>query len=761
MRTAVENEVAVGSREGFPSGAGRAYRALMRNAGALLVFAFAFALMSAPALAFNDRVALVIGNDAYPGEPLKNAVNDARAMQKALQDLGFKVIFRPNADTVQMRAAAVEFTKVLDGATAAVFYYAGHGIQHREKNYLVPIDAKFSAEAEIAFVALEVGQILDYMEDAKVRYKFVILDACRNNPFRNLFQQTGLAKMTRVPPGTVISYAAQPGAVAFDGDGENGIYTKHLLKELKTPGLQSTLVFQNAGSAVGEETARKQIPEFYSTPYPGGRPFFFAERSALASSTVSGGPSADTALQAERTFWDSIKDSKRADDYQAYLEQFPTGVFARLARNRIDDLKREKSQSQVAAAPLSNAPSGAPSVLQSDAQSRASVAPSAQTSALQPAVSAPTASTAQPSIQRPQSVIQQAAPPITLASAAPVSPPTSIERGLESRVTQPAPSSPTTSPTAAPAPSPTSAPTSAPAPLAAAASATPPALPTQVAAISPSQTSALPPVPQFPKYLTGKIEFADGASYVGDYKEDKDKNQLMHGKGEFVSKVFRYKGEFRDNKKDGKGIHVWANGDQYDGDFVADEPAGRGIWEFVGGDRYEGEIAKGKFHGKGVLVTKAGDRFTGTFVEGLQQGKGVWAFANGDKYEGDMKQGKINGQGVYTSKNGDRRESSFVDGVAEGAGVYHFNNGDRYEGEFKAGALTGRGKYFYSNGLRTEGHYVNGVLVGEGMFVFNDGSWFEGVWEADGKAKGVSIAKDGKRTPAVIENGRVVAIEPK
>ena len=693
---------------------------------AALWFAF-----SPNANAYNDRVALVIGNDQYPSEPLKNAVNDARAMQKALQDLGFKVVFRPNADTVQMRAAAVEFTKILDGATAAVFYYAGHGIQHRERNYLIPIDAKFSSEAEIAFGGIDVRQIIDYMDDAKVRYKFVILDACRNNPFRNVFTQTGLAKMSSVPPGTVVSFAAAPGAVAFDGDpnAENGIYTKNLLRELKTPGLQATLVFQQAGSAVGQETGSKQIPEFYSTPFPGGKPFFFAEKTGIAAAgNASGGPSADTALQLEREFWTSIKDSKRLDDFQAYLEQFPSGVYARLARNRIDDLKREQIQSQVAATPLGSTQSPAAPVLVAD-KGQTPARPS-------PANPSPQAAVAQPAASAP--------PPATEVKPAPVPTPAPITAAPAPVVTQPA-----TSPAASSIAGETRSlePKQAP--------------PIQVAAIAPDQKSALPPVPQFPKFLNGKIDFADGATYVGDYKEDKDKNQVMHGKGEFVSKAFRYKGEFRDNKKDGKGLHVWANGDKFDGDFVADEPAGRGLWEFATGDRYEGDIAKGKFNGKGTLTTKAGDKYVGTFVDSLQHGKGVYQFANGDKYDGEMKQGKLAGVGVYTSKNGDRREATFVDGVAQGQGVYHFSNGDRYEGEFQSGALTGKGKYYYSNGLRTEGTYVNGALKGQGLFVFNEGSWFEGDFDGEGRAKGVQIFKDGRRIPALINNGRVEPLAEK
>ncbi|HEX4858923.1 MAG TPA: caspase family protein [Usitatibacteraceae bacterium] len=716
-----------------------------------LMFVAALALLGAagPAIAYDDRVALVIGNDAYPTEPLKNAVNDARNVQKVLQELGFKVVYRQNTDLNGMRSAAVDFTRVLEGARAAVFYYAGHGIQYRDKNYLIPIDAKLSSEAEIAFYSLEVNQILDAMDDAKVQHKFIILDACRNNPFRNIFTQSGLAKISKVPPGTLIAYAAQAGAVASDGDGENGLYTKHLLREMKNPGIQSTLVFNNVSSAVGEESGRKQIPEFVSVPFPGGKPFFFAERGAVTTvaagtgqSTVSG----DTAAQLDKEFWGSVKDSKRIDDYQAYLEQFPSGVYARLARNRIDDLRREKSLQQVAAAPLAANPSGsAPVLVAEKAPVSQPAAPSATGAA--PAAPSQAAATA----------------PVRLAAA----PATNDVRGIEAK--------PAAQPVAVAASQPPATPAQASSPAAAgsaAASATLPAAiapaaavpaaasaPTLVASVSPEAKSALPPVPAVPRVLTGTIEFRDGSRYTGEYKEDKDKRQIMHGKGEFVSGAFRYTGEFKENRKDGRGAYQWSSGDKFDGDFVDDEPNGRGIWDFANGDRYEGEVVKGKINGKGTLTNKNGDRYTGTFQNGLQHGKGIYQFANGDKYEGGMNQGRMSGEGVYVSKNGDRREATFVDGVAQGKGVYLFSNGDRYEGEFQSGALTGKGKYFYSNGLRTEGNYVNGALKGEGMFIFNDGSWFEGVFEEGGqRAKGVAMSKDGTRRPAIIVNGRVEAL---
>jgi hypothetical protein len=753
-----------------------------RRLQALLLAACA-ALSAAPALAYDDRVALVIGNDNYPGEQLKNAVNDARAVQKTLQDLGFKVVFRPNADITAMRGAAVDFAKMLDGATAAVFYYAGHGIQYRDKNYLIPIDAKLTSEPEIVYHALEVGQILDSMEDAKVRYKFVILDACRNNPFRNVFTSSGLAKISRVPPGTIISYAAAAGAVAQDGDGENGLFTKHLLREIRNPNNQAALVFQNIGSAVGQESGSKQIPEFYSVALPGGRPFFFAEGGGRPAVAASGAVSVETNTQVDLQFWNGVKDSKKIDDFQLYLEQFPSGVFARLARSKIDSLKQDKSQQQVAAASLTTVPANnspvlvaekpAGSLLQtasqaaSQAASQTSSPASSQASsqAQQPAPPVLTAATPPPPresttaaatgngmpIQSAAVQSRQESAPVKLAAA----PGTSEVRGIEGKPAAPVATA------SAPASTPASAPVAAPVNVSGAqtaqssnAAGAPGA--NVVAAISPEQKTALPPVPTYPKYLSGTLEFSEGARYVGEYKEDKDKNQILHGKGEYIAKGFRYVGEFRDGKKQGKGIYTWANGDKYEGDFADEQPSGKGKWEFKSGDIYEGEVVKGVMSGKGVIVSKNGDKFDGLFRDNAPNGKGTYRFASGDKFEGVMSAGKMSGAGVYTTKSGDRIEATFVDGTPQGAGTYYFTNGDRYEGDIQGGALTGKGKYFFSNGQRTEGSYRNGVLKGKGAFYFGDGSWFEGDFE-DGikRAKGDYFLKDGTKRAAEMIDGVV------
>ncbi len=693
-----------------------------------VVLSAACVVVSTSSLAFDDRVALVIGNDNYPTEPLKNGVNDARAMQQALQELGFKVVFKQNADIQTMRAAAVQFAKQMDGASAAVFYYAGHGIQHSNRNFLVPVDAKLTAEQEIAYFTIDVDQILTSMEDAKVRHKFIILDACRNNPFRNLNLSNGLAKSTRVPAGTTISYAAGAGAVALDGEGENGLFTKHLVNEIRSPGVPGSGVFEKVGSAVSNESMGRQNPETQSTASPRGA-FFFAERGALVanSSVTGGGVTSETAAQVDREYWTDIKASKKLADFQGYLKQFPSGIFADRARSRIDDLRAEQSQQQVAVVPLSNAGGTVAPVLVAEKTPEPAAKPTASPPIAIAAKTTPTEA------------------PIRVA-AAPASVPTSEVRGLEQKFSPPA------TPAPLPAPTPASPAASSLASTIPAATAAPPA--NQVAVLSPDQKSSLPLPPVFPKMLTGTLEFSGGARYVGDYKEDKDKNQVLHGKGEYISPTFRYNGEFRDGKKQGKGVYIWADGAKFDGEFANDQVSGKGRWEFSSGDVYVGDVLNAVMVGKGILVAKNGDKYDGLFSDGKPHGQGMYAFANGDRYEGGMVAGKMSGKGVYISKSGDKFMAPFVDGVANGQGTYEFSNGDRYVGEIKNGALTGKGKYSHSDGQSSEGTYVNGVLNGPGKFFYNNGSIFEGVFENGWKrAVGVMIQKDGNKRNAEVIDG--------
>lgn len=699
-----------------------------RRISALLMCVVALLLSTSSIAANDDRVALVIGNDQYPSDPLRNAVNDAQAVAKTLSDLGFKVMIKTNADYATMRGVAVEFAKVMEGATAAVFFYAGHGIQYRGQNYLIPTDAKLTSEASIAFNAMPVTQILDTMDDAKVRHKFIILDACRNNPFSNVFSSTGLAKI-QAPPGTIVSFAAAAGQVAPDGaDGVNSLYTTALVREMRDPQQQAAAMFQRVQTYVAQESMFKQLPELHNTPLF-RIPFFFAERGAQTATAAAPAPglSGDAQAAIEGEFWRSAKEGRRIEGFQAYVEKYPNGNFASLARLEIDRLKRERSQQQVAATPLSAGNASVPSVFVPES------------SAVLPA---PVPSPA-PALVAEKA---QALPAKTvIASAAPVpASQTNDSRGIEIKPANTV--SVSQKPIeAAPAMLPTAPSTS---PIA-------PGF-DKVASVSPEQRTTLPPVPAVAKVLAGLIQFPGGATYNGEYKENKDKLQILHGQGEFISSSVRYKGEFRENKKQGKGVYIWANGDRYEGDFVDDEPSGRGKFIFASGDQYEGEYSKGAFNGKGMFIAKNGDRTDGAFVNNKANGQAVYVFASGDRYEGEMAAGKMSGKGKFTTKGGDRWEATFVNDQAHGTGVYYFSNGDRYEGEFTSGAMTGKGAYFYSTGYKSEGSYVNAQLNGEGKFHFNDGGWFEGFFEQGLKrAKGFSVSKDGTKRSATMVDGQI------
>ncbi len=207
------------------------------------------------------RVALVIGNGAYPTAALKNPVNDATDMAASLQRLGFEVALLINANQQQMDSSVREFGLKLRQGGAGLFYYAGHGLQVAGENYLVPVNANIQTESDVRFTCLPAGMVLGKMEDARNDLNIIILDACRNNPFARSFRsaEQGLAKMD-APTGSLISYATAPGSVASDGAGKNGLFTQHLLKNMATPNLSVEEMFKRVRQSVVTDTNRKQVP---------------------------------------------------------------------------------------------------------------------------------------------------------------------------------------------------------------------------------------------------------------------------------------------------------------------------------------------------------------------------------------------------------------------------------------------------------------------------------------------------------------------
>ena len=207
------------------------------------------------------RLALVIGNGAYPGDALTNPANDAADMAALLKKSGFEIIQRQNVSLKEMHLALREFGDRLSRETLGLFYFAGHGVQVRGRNYLLPVDADIRREDEVAFNALDLQAVLEKMDSARNHTNLIILDACRNNPFATRFKlsNAGLAQID-APPGTVVAFATAPGSVAADGSGRNGLYTKHLLAHFGIPGVRIEDAFKQVRVAVRAESKGLQTP---------------------------------------------------------------------------------------------------------------------------------------------------------------------------------------------------------------------------------------------------------------------------------------------------------------------------------------------------------------------------------------------------------------------------------------------------------------------------------------------------------------------
>ena len=209
----------------------------------------------------EPRFALVIGNASYTGAPLVNAANDAAAVAKVLERAGFNVELKLNANQRQMQDAITNLGRRLSREGIGLFYYAGHGVQIRGRNYLLPVGAEIRREADVPTLGVDVQQLLDRMGSARNRMNVVILDACRDNPFVNDGKagSGGLSQLD-APTGSLIAFATAPGSVASDGKGSNGLYTQHLLANIERPGTSIEEVFKRVRLGVRLDSSGRQIP---------------------------------------------------------------------------------------------------------------------------------------------------------------------------------------------------------------------------------------------------------------------------------------------------------------------------------------------------------------------------------------------------------------------------------------------------------------------------------------------------------------------
>ncbi|MCF8223355.1 MAG: WG repeat-containing protein [Bacteroidales bacterium] len=212
----------------------------------------------------DRRLALVIGNSEYKrGGYLSNPENDARDMAETLKILGFETMVYFNVNQNAMKQAIDDFGRRLKQFDTGLFFYAGHGIQVKGFNYLIPVDASLENEADVEFKCVEAGRLLSRMEESGSKVNIVILDACRDNPFERSWtrkaQGQGLAFMN-APSGSLIAYATSPGSTASDGTGDNGLYTSSLLKYMNNKELTILEVFQKVRSEVRIKSNNRQIP---------------------------------------------------------------------------------------------------------------------------------------------------------------------------------------------------------------------------------------------------------------------------------------------------------------------------------------------------------------------------------------------------------------------------------------------------------------------------------------------------------------------
>jgi hypothetical protein len=305
-------------------------------------------LMVTPASAAESveepRIALLIGNSTYREAPLRNPVNDVRAMAKTLRELGFTVLAHENANKSTMERAILDFGRRLTAGGVGFFYYAGHGLQVRGRNFLIPVDAEIDSEATTRIAGVDVDLLLEQTAEARNRVNVVILDACRNNPFERRLRgaSRGLSAVDAAR-GTLIAYATAPGSVAADGSGSNGLYTEELLKALRVPGLKVEEVFKRVRAGVTDRSNGAQTP-WESSSLTGDLVFNFTVNVITPNSTGTG---ANATVDREAMFWASIKDSNDAAVFEAYLKQYPAGDFALLARRRIETLATPVTSSRL------------------------------------------------------------------------------------------------------------------------------------------------------------------------------------------------------------------------------------------------------------------------------------------------------------------------------------------------------------------------------------------------------------------------------
>jgi hypothetical protein len=267
---------------------------------------------------------------------LPNPKNDAEAIAKLLREVGFDDVFlKIDLGYRAMRESVRAFGDAADNADVALIYYAGHGLELDGENYLVPVDAKLVRDVDLEYEAISLASILSGARRAR-RLRVVILDACRNNPLgqkiatRNGVTRSVTRGLARVEPSgdVLVAFAAKAGTLAEDGSGKHSPFATALIEHMPSPGLDVRLMFGKVRDAVLLATHRRQ------------EPFTYGSLSGDVVPLVPGIP-LTKAQQIELMFWASVKDSNNPGVLSTYIDRYPNGEFAPIAKALIDHYEQQ------------------------------------------------------------------------------------------------------------------------------------------------------------------------------------------------------------------------------------------------------------------------------------------------------------------------------------------------------------------------------------------------------------------------------------
>ena len=550
-----------------------------------LLLAAAFAVPASAA----QRVALVIGNAEYAHAPeLANPLNDANDIGTALDRLGFEVTTLENADYDAMRRGLRAFTRASAAAEIALVFYAGHGIEVDKRNFLIPVDARLLSDREVEFETVALDLVSRSVEGAS-GLSLVILDACRDNPFAAAMKRSGASRsigrgLARIEPAgeTLVAYAAKGGSVAADGEGRNSPYSTALLAHLEEPGLEVGLMFRKVRDAVLAATGRQQEPFVYGSLSSKG--FYFSTPPAPAPSASVGGAKG-VVKSDEQLFWESVKGSRDAADLEAYLEQFPEGAFAALARNRIKRLSDPLART-------TGEPDAVEAELGLNRTERQRIQTAMWATGFDPVGrdglfdrnTREAIGKWQAFLGQPSTGYLDVEAAKTLLKVAP-----DLSGGVWA-----------------------------------------------MAADKPCTLWNPGPQPGETVTWSGACE---GGRAAGEGRA-----VWTTARGEEI-----YEGQYRDGSRHGQGTAAWPDGRRYDGAWQDGKQHGKGAFISADGTRYEGEWQDGKMPDQGVIAWSSGERYEGAWQDKKPHGRGTKTWSYGPRYEGEWRDGKEHGRGTYTA----------------------------------------------------------------------------------------------------------------